>query len=358
MGTAGILFVPSGTYMIDPLTITLANNNGITLQGVGFGSVLKSRTAGVMLTVDLGTSNLQGFVCRDLRFDMNGLNSGALALKGAGQHSLLESLWIHDNSSSGTVTAVDIDQNSHVLSVRDVRIRGASTSADGVTVAANSGLLDMLDITGCQNAVAIGTTGSVTDFKLVNSRLDENTRGFYLPTRILFSSTIARTRFEGNSASAIEMIGLDASTNRAFGVTISDNYFTALDTAAAVGITLQRANTVLIQRNHFRGTGSAAEAVVFTNAVSNVYLRANSVNGVKTTMTGSTGVPLAVSDVTEDQWSEQSVIKASVVATASLPTAAAKEDGRVIIEDGGVGDRNLVIYAGGERFRIDGGANV
>lgn len=46
-----------------------------------------------------------------------------------------------------------------------------------------------------------------------------------------------------------------------------------------------------------------------------------------------------------------------VVATASLPTAASSMDGTLIIEDGGPGDRNLVIYAGGQRFRIDGGSS-
>lgn len=45
-----------------------------------------------------------------------------------------------------------------------------------------------------------------------------------------------------------------------------------------------------------------------------------------------------------------------VVATASLPAAAAAMNGTVLIEDVGAGDRNLIVYAGGERFRIDGGA--
>lgn len=49
-------------------------------------------------------------------------------------------------------------------------------------------------------------------------------------------------------------------------------------------------------------------------------------------------------------------IKTDIVATASLPVAAASQDGRYIIEDAGAGDRNLIIYAGGQRFRIDGGA--
>jgi hypothetical protein len=45
-----------------------------------------------------------------------------------------------------------------------------------------------------------------------------------------------------------------------------------------------------------------------------------------------------------------------VVPTASLPAPGASQDGRILIEDAGAGDRNLIIYAGGQRFRIDGGA--
>jgi hypothetical protein len=44
-----------------------------------------------------------------------------------------------------------------------------------------------------------------------------------------------------------------------------------------------------------------------------------------------------------------------VVATASLPAASAAMDGRVLIEDAGAGDRNVVIYVAGQRFRLDGG---
>ena len=46
-----------------------------------------------------------------------------------------------------------------------------------------------------------------------------------------------------------------------------------------------------------------------------------------------------------------------VIATASLPAAAAALNGTIIIEDNGAGDRNIIIYAGGQRFRIDGGAS-
>jgi hypothetical protein len=45
-----------------------------------------------------------------------------------------------------------------------------------------------------------------------------------------------------------------------------------------------------------------------------------------------------------------------VVATADLPAASSDMNGSVLIEDAGAGDRNIIIYAGAQRFRIDGGA--
>lgn len=49
--------------------------------------------------------------------------------------------------------------------------------------------------------------------------------------------------------------------------------------------------------------------------------------------------------------------RTAVIATASLAAANAVWNGYMVIEDAGAGDRNLIIYAGGQRFRIDGGTN-
>ncbi len=53
----------------------------------------------------------------------------------------------------------------------------------------------------------------------------------------------------------------------------------------------------------------------------------------------------------------ESPVYIPVIATGSLPAAGSSNDGRLVIEDNGAGDRNLIIYAGGQRFRIDGGAS-
>ena len=52
------------------------------------------------------------------------------------------------------------------------------------------------------------------------------------------------------------------------------------------------------------------------------------------------------------------VARVAIVATADLPSAATAMNGTLYIEDGGAGNGNLVLYNGGQRFRIDGGSNV
>lgn len=44
-----------------------------------------------------------------------------------------------------------------------------------------------------------------------------------------------------------------------------------------------------------------------------------------------------------------------VLATSELPPPGASQAGKLVIEDAGAGDGNLVFYTNSERFRIDGG---
>jgi hypothetical protein len=119
------------------------------------------------------------------------------------------------------------------------------------------------------------------------------------------------------------------------------------------------------------GTGAVRPLTLRTNGGANITFDTNSVS--RWVVEGVTGAGhfLPVTHNTYDIGASGTAVrdvhiardlatagrtKISVVATASLPAAGATEDGRILIEDAGAGDRNVVIYAGGQRFRIDGGA--
>lgn len=53
-----------------------------------------------------------------------------------------------------------------------------------------------------------------------------------------------------------------------------------------------------------------------------------------------------------------SSLQIPTIPRASLPAAAADQNGLIAIDDNGAGDRNLMVYTGGQRFRIDGGSAV
>ena len=53
-----------------------------------------------------------------------------------------------------------------------------------------------------------------------------------------------------------------------------------------------------------------------------------------------------------------STMQLPTIPRANLPAAGIPQHGTLVIDDNGAGDRNLVLYAYGERFRIDGGLNI
>lgn len=68
---------------------------------------------------------------------------------------------------------------------------------------------------------------------------------------------------------------------------------------------------------------------------------------------GGGRMSFAIGDVIPVQGAGVSSVPLSL---AALPPAHPLRDGTIIVEDSGAGDRNLIVYAGGQRFRIDGGA--
>lgn len=103
-------------------------------------------------------------------------------------------------------------------------------------------------------------------------------------------------------------------------------------------IVLQNANAVA----SMNAAGSAAIPVVVFDATDQIQVGPSSGTAVRVRLDGQT----------------TNRVHIPVVATASLPAAGATENGSILIEDNGAGDRNVIIYAGGQRFRIDGGAAV
>jgi hypothetical protein len=124
------------------------------------------------------------------------------------------------------------------------------------------------------------------------------------------------------------------------------NHITGIGTnqsgwANAVGISLYNVAGGIVHDNYLSATGATDATIV---------------GGIRE-HGGTTGVHYA-NNVYKNITVKGVFQSGDIVLTANLPAAGASRDGLQLIEDGGAGDRNLIIYAGGQRFRIDGGANV
>ena len=300
----GMVFLPCGTYSItSALTATMPSNNlGFKMVGAGLCTILQPDAGMTVLTVDMGSSNYQSLYLADFGFDLNDTDSTTIALAPGGQKAVVERIFADNNSSSASKAIITSNSSSHSIAFRDIRIRcDASSTSNGIHPDGNIITIDGADITGCEAAVYVNAT--LTNLTIKNSRLDEGVNALKVDGVGAVSINYLHNRAENNSASHLDIAGFDASTNRVFGLTVRDSYFTGMDLAAQDGITLFRANGVVIERNHFKGTGSVAKAVIFTASTTDVSLKGNTVNAVLATMTGFTGVPLPVSDVTITQTS-------------------------------------------------------
>ena len=137
--------------------------------------------------------------------------------------------------------------------------------------------------------------------------------------------------------------------NRPFVVIGSNSYISAADDC----------HMTVVKNNEFIAEGSGLTLTAGVNVCSDVATLAGSVHWIGPNVCTGIATPVLFdAAVTNGSifYSQNGTIP--IFLRANLPAAAASLDGLVVIDDNGTGDRNLVVYAGGQRFRIDGGANV
>jgi hypothetical protein len=147
---------------------------------------------------------------------------------------------------------------------------------------------------------AYNTPGST----IMNCYMGACGRHFLLVEDCGFGLNFVHNRCEQAGREAIRISGCDPES-RMKGITIRDNHFDGLNTAAQDGIYLEYVEGVLIERNFFQAElpGAGAHTVVFGPGVSDVSLAGNFVlpGRVDPRMSGYQDVPLQIDDVTASQ---------------------------------------------------------
>ncbi len=338
VATAGQVVLPPGRYIVSsPITITGdIRISGTLVAGGGLGTSIEGTVAGSLISKSSGVGNR--VIIDDLQLINYHATGTCVSLTGTQAPA-----GVYRCGLSGHKGIV-FDGDSHFNTVAS----NCRISRGGTTLAGSKGIT----LTNHQNVLSC----DVTDFEygvywegvgtnVFGGRYEVNVHGIYVTG--IATGTISGVAMEGND----------------YGVTLF----------SVAGVTVTGC------RLYSTAAAPSGQSIVGYNIVSTVNCALiGCFEGGQTTTAayrisgGGQGVTLISCSSNEGVWDLgtsgeaqiincagiDDIIRLPVIATASLPAAATVQNGRAVIEDAGTGDRNLIIYAGGQRFRIDGGANV
>jgi len=338
--SGGIVCLPTGTYKT---TAALTLKPNLTVRGDGPTSIIQPSAGLNGMNYSPGSFTRGKITVADLRIasaagsaGLNFLNTDQLRLKrlylDAGDFGIVFNGAVYSSTISECFIQGVANQAIRLLAgSNNNQICANLISPNGVAMAAGLWLDP-----GIYNTLVADNNFAATDEGIV---------AIYCRGTVL-------TRIVGNFIERWTAAAIAANTGVAVNLTIADNHLHATSAAGAICLLDSTGpnDRVYAVNNYLAnlGNGGSASVGFKWGTTTRIYSRHNKSGGSGTTINEVN----AVAQTAPDFYTHE------VIATANLPAAAAANNGRIIIEDNGTGDRNLVFYAGGQRFRIDGGAAI
>jgi Pectate lyase superfamily protein len=357
LGTWAVVYVPGGEYLIT----TIRMKSRVILQGQGYQSTLNQRagTTGDMIVLDtpeVDKAQIRGLRLVGWKANQTTANRGiVLDHPGsvqddfdAGDSTLtVDDVWVKETKGTGVwvgnevrdlrMSRVRVDLCGSAAEHAGFEIRGTDSAFVSCTSGNNNGTGFLVSAYNC-HFVACKAFG--TEDLSDSSQGD----GWFITGR-------------GN-----KLLACEAQDNDRHGFAF---YRTQRCTASG-----------LIADSNGRGTAVPNGAGFVLDACSYIHLEGVAYNrdglarqdyGLSIRGTSFCTVILKsvdnnTGDIEQTTWHANNVVildgqvRIPVLATANLPAAGSAWDGLFVIEDAGRGNRNLVFYAGGRRFRVDGAA--
>ncbi|MBI4245123.1 MAG: right-handed parallel beta-helix repeat-containing protein [Planctomycetes bacterium] len=277
---------------------------------------------------------------------------------------------VEDLGSNGILRGTIIAQNN-ILNITEVGIRVSNTVASNQIV--DTSIMDNIIINCGVHGIDISATaGAVKRTKVIGNTIRDCT-GVY-SRAISLGVGAENSLVSGNiSYNNTNHIINDGASSLIYGNRQDDNSDLRLwgDVRQTQGTALKQDNTSGTPLRLFTVDGSDrmrlnpdGNMLYFGNLTGGVFLPlatgedlgsgTNRWNASLESVTVYNSLSPNISGNSLGSSTNQWRVYTQVVATGSLPPAGPSMDGVLIIEDAGGEDRNLIIYGGGQRFRIDG----
>lgn len=360
-----ILFFPVGIYHTE-LTIQLGDrmavlfaseNTTVHYNGSGWAFEKADTPASV------------GWHWRGGNIKLNADALGALDMTAVGG-SLIENLRIDANACEGTAIKVDGTGgvSAYYNRFHNVTVVGTNTLIKAWDIARgndtriyNSRILQM-DPTASIAIDIRQTDGAVNCVSITGTAIEGVSTGVHVNGQsvIIFANRFETfdlaIHFDTLSNHCIALGNLFTDGNPGADAIVDDGGEFNQIIEGGAGVQLREFIADIVTNSGFRGTGTNTDIRGEINV--RVAYGTEGVGGKSMTFyAGAIAGGNEVVEFTDDRRIKPTVRQhLPVFLTANLPNAASVEDGSVVVEDGGAGNVNLVVYARGEKYRIDGGA--
>lgn len=353
----GTCIIPAGTFVLDNFTPGQGIRN-ICWCGAGRDVTILKQKITTTPTVNM-TSPSAGYHGGGIEdMTIQGIAGGTFAFKmyatGANVISdcVIRRIKLDCNGSGGFYMEDGIANNIYANIIEDLTIWGHGGSDYGITLDGINGSYEKIQVLYSGNYKGVLDNGSNNVIEDIASDAVQNYAGV--------GETVINP--------AVETIYTPSSTTDASILTISGSYNVLINPAI---------NNVAVTAHHYEGFklfndgNTLISPAIYGTVYPSYPLVLGSNYGTVmgfTVPAGYTGFKLEAYTTADalaahtligiEQISTwiKSRVKTMVIPTANLPAASAAMGGTMLIEDNGAGDRNIIIYAGGQRFRLDGGA--
>lgn len=384
----GTLIFPKGTYMVNSLT----PKSHVNMVGTSWASIIKQNAdAGWPIRGNAADALVENVIIANLKFDCQKsiYDEGSAIAILRGKNISVYNCWTDNTPHAGIFLG-----NPNATEGGVFRVIG--NYCDNPGKAGNG--WGHIAFVGGSDIVCIGNTTHCTSGDgQVGYGLD--IEGFASPqnnSRVVFANNMLKVgsiRGEsttgavngsiivtGNFVNAVGTLGngpgMAIANNTTGGSTIVSNNMVIAPSVSSPGINVHSVTAdggigAIIANNFITGMGSSQNTspdnvgIIFNGAgiVAFNYIHAASAThataaaGIQSSILGELANQHYFGNRFHSNITVRGVFQSGdIIATADLPAAHADRNGLQLIEDAGAGDRNLVFYAGGQRFRIDGGA--
>jgi len=292
----GIVFFPAGTYRVTS-TLTINRKRALTLVGSGrgetaAGAILKANITAPLLHIAQRGNTAFEIAIKSLVLFQEGSGETIKVGPGSNADITFENIYA-TNAGSGTTILFDSTVDTEIYR-SSIRVQHGGKAIDFLASAA-----------------------SPTTFSLRKTQL----QGMNSTTGIAIDLT-------GVSGAHLKDVIIQNAKKGLVVGSVGDSTF--------LGIHTENVATALEL-----GPGAVRNAFIGNNFNGNLVMLENTTGNVRNQFLSNRNIG--------DR------IYHEVVAGASLPAGHASRDGEILIEDNGPDDRNLIFYAGGQRFRINAG---